>query len=136
MLRLRLDNEAVRSREQARPVETGNLDHRVAAGKIVIDRHLGLNREGVVTFVARLSRRRHFGQSDLAAQGLLNVGGDALASPQLVLVALESARNENRVERKAVGRGEDLGVDDVAARRRAGAGDAGEKPRMVRARPR
>src|ERR1700733_8690465 len=86
--------------QQTRPVETGNLDHRVTTGEIVVDRHFRLNRKGVVTFVASLSGRRHFRQPDLATQGLLDVGGDSAASPQFVLVKLKSARDKNRVKRQ------------------------------------
>ena len=57
--------------------------------------------------------------------------GDALAAAQFVLVALEGARDEDRVEGEAVGRGEDLRVDDIGAGRGAGAGDAAEQPRVV-----
>ena len=71
------------------------------------------------------------GDPDLALERPLDGGGDALGPAQLVLVAVEGAREEDGVERHAVGGGEDLRVDDVAARRRAGAGDDGEQPRMV-----
>ena len=56
----------------------------------------------------------------------------ALGAAQLVLVALEGAGDEDRVERAAVDGGEDLRVDDVGAGRRAGAGDDREQARMVR----
>src|ERR1700722_3812741 len=82
--------------------------------------------------VACLFRRRHFGQPDLASQRLLNVRPNAPPPPQFVLVALESARNKNGVERKAVGRGEDLRVDDVAARGGSGPSDASQEPWVVR----
>ena len=62
---------------------------------------------------------------------LFDVGGDPLSAPQFVLLALEGARDEDRVEREAVGRGEDLSVDDIAAGCGAGAGDAGQEPRVV-----
>ena len=57
--------------------------------------------------------------------------GDPLGPAQLVLVPVEGAGEDDGVERHAVRRGEDLRVDDVAARRRAGAGDDGEQARMV-----
>ena len=58
-------------------------------------------------------------QPDLATQSPLDVRGDPLTAPQFVVVSLEGARNEDRVEREAVGRREDLRVDDVAAGRGA-----------------
>ena len=39
---------------------------------------------------------------------------------------------EDRIERHPVGGGEDLGIDDIAPRRRTGTGDDGEQARMVR----
>ena len=58
--------------------------------------------------------------------------GDALAAPLLVDVVVEGAADDDRVERAAVGGGEDLRIDDVGVACRAGAGDDGEEPRMVR----
>ena len=57
--------------------------------------------------------------------------GDALAAPHLVLVVVEGAADNDRVERPSVGGGENLRVDDVGVARRARAGDDGENPRMV-----
>ena len=57
---------------------------------------------------------------------------DARGTAQLVLVAVEGARDEDGVERQTVGGGEDLGIDDIGASRGAGAGDDGQQARMVR----
>ena len=71
------------------------------------------------------------GSQALARQHVLDQPADALGAPPLVLVAVELAADQDGVERAAVGGGEDLRVDDVAAGRRAGAGDDRQQARMV-----
>ena len=58
--------------------------------------------------------------------------GHALGPAALVLLGLEFALDQNRVERHAVGGGEDLGAGDVGAGRRTGAGDERQQARMIR----
>ena len=48
------------------------------------------------------------------------------------VVELELARHRDGVERAPVGGGEDLRIDDVGAGDRAGAGDDGQQPGMIR----
>ena len=71
-------------------------------------------------------------EPEFAAQRLANDVGDALGPAALVLLGLELALDQNRVERHAVGGGEDLGARDVGAGRRTGAGDERQQARMIR----
>ena len=77
------------------------------------------------------ARADRFGNDDLAAQRLVEVMGDASAAPHLVLVEVEGARAQDRVEREPVRRREDMRVDDIRAAGRAGAGDGRQQPSMV-----
>ena len=78
------------------------------------------------------ARLRHdVGQLDLAAHRLLDGVADAGGAACFVFVAFELARHRDGVEREPVGRGVDLGVDDVGAGKRAGAGDDRKQPWMV-----
>ena len=54
-----------------------------------------------------------------------------LRAAQLVLVVIEVAGEQERVERKAVSRRHDVSAGDVGAGGRAGAGEQGQQPRMV-----
>ena len=60
----------------------------------------------------------HLAEANLAAQRLFDAGGDAIGATQFVVVEFEGAREQDRVEREAVGRGEYLRVDDIGARAR------------------
>ena len=48
--------------EQARPVEAGHLDHRVAVGPLVVDGDLGLEREGLEPALGGRAPRHHLRQ--------------------------------------------------------------------------
>ena len=116
--------------QQARPVEAGHLDHGVAVRPLVVDGDFRLDHEG-----ARLASggapRHHFGQPQLAFQHVLDHFADPGRAPSLVLVAVVFPRYRDGVERAAVGGGVDLGVDDIGARRSAGAGDDRQQPGMI-----
>src|SRR5271155_2602365 len=116
--------------EKARTVESGNLEHGVAIRKGIVDHDLRLDRERSGARVGTALGGDDFADFDLAAQRLFDRAGHAPAASQLVLVTVEGARNEDRVERETVGRRENMGVDDIAARPRAGAGDDREEPGM------
>ena len=65
----------------------------------------------------------HLGQLEVAGQRLLDRVGDPNGAAALVGVEIELTRHRDRVEREAVGRGVDLGVDDVGTGHGAGTGD-------------
>ena len=118
--------------QQAGAVEADHLDHAVAARQPVVEAHVRRHRERAV---ARFRRGFALGdglaQPQGAAQRLLHRLGDAFGAAQFVGVFWEGARHRDDVEREAVGGGEDLRVDDVGARRRAGAGEQRQEARMV-----
>src|SRR5262249_52296844 len=57
---------------------------------------------------------------------------DPRSAACFVFVAFEFARYRDGVKREPVRRGVDLGVNDVGAGERAGAGDDRQQPRMIR----
>ena len=71
------------------------------------------------------------GQAHRARQRLLDQVADLAGAALLVGLVVELAADRDRIERLAVGGGEDLRVDDVAAGGGAGAGDDRQQPRMV-----
>ena len=73
----------------------------------------------------------HLGQADGAGQRLLDQVADAAGPALLVGLVVELAVDGDRIERLAVGGGEDLRVDDVGAGGGAGAGDDRQQARMV-----
>ena len=75
--------------------------------------------------------RHQRAEPDLALEQLLDGLGDAPRAAQLVLVLLELARQQERVEREAVARGRDVRARDVGAGGRAGAGKQRQQARMV-----
>ena len=91
----------------------------------------GSMREGLGAALRLGALGDHLRQPALARQHVLDQLADALGAAPLVLVAVELAADQDRVERLAVGGGEDLRVDDVAAGRGAGAGDHRQQARMV-----
>ena len=107
--------------EQARPVEARHLDHGLAVRQGVVDGHLGRHVEGLGALLRRALAVHEVGDLHLALERPLDRFGDPLGPAQLVLVPVEGARQDDGVERHAVRGGEDLRVDDVAARGRAGA---------------
>ncbi len=76
-------------------------------------------------------RADDLGHPDGARQRLLDQVADAAGAAQFVGLVVELAVDEDGIERAAVGGGEDLGVDDVAAGGGAGAGDDRQQPGMV-----
>ena len=74
----------------------------------------------------------HFGEARVALEQALDGHGDLLGAALLVLGVVELALEVNGVERHAVARGRDLGIDDIGAGAGAGAGDHGQQPRVVR----
>src|SRR5271163_5097883 len=85
--------------EKARTVEPGNLEHGVAIRKRIVDHDLRLDGERSGARVGATLGGDDFADFDLAAQRLFDRTGHAPAASQLVLVAVEGARNEDRVER-------------------------------------
>ncbi len=67
----------------------------------------------------------------MATQGLLDRQSNPLAPAQLVVVALEGSRNEERIERHAVVGRENLRIDDIRPGRGASTGHDRKQPRMV-----
>src|ERR1700689_638731 len=112
--------------EKARTVEPGNLEHGEAIRKRIVDHDLRLDGERSGARVGGTLGGGGFADFAPAPQRLFDRTSHAPAASQLVLVAVEGARNEDRVERETVGRREYMGVDDIAARPRAGAGGDGE----------
>jgi len=97
--------------QQARAVEARHLDHGELVGQRVVDERLGRHREGAepAPSLAPLGHQR--AEPDLAFQQFLDGLGDAPGSPQLVLVEVELAGEQEGVEREAV-----AGRGDVRAR--------------------
>ena len=75
----------------------------------------GSDVEGLRPLARRALAVDEVGDLHLALERPLDRGRDALGPAQLVLVPVEGAREEDRVERHAVGGREDLRIDDVAA---------------------
>ena len=98
----------------------------------VVDQHLGRHREGADAAAAPLAPLGHQrAEPDLALEQLLDGLGDAPRAPQLVLVLLELARQQEGVEREAVARRRDVRARDVGAGGGAGAGEQRQQARMV-----
>ena len=117
--------------QKPRPIEAGDLHHRIAVGPLVVDRDRRLQREGADAALGRRPLGHHIRQPQFAAQGFLDRVGDAIGAPLFVFIAVEFARQRNGVEGAAVGRSIDLRVDDIGARHGAGPGDDRQQPGMI-----
>ena len=102
--------------EQAGAVEARDLHHRELVGERVVDQHLGRHREGADGAAPAHARLRHqVAEPDLALEQLLDGLGDAPRAPQLVLVQVELAREQEGVEREPVAGRRDVRARDVGA---------------------
>ena len=94
--------------------------------------HFGRNREGADAAAAPAVPLGHQrAEPDLALEQLLDGLGNAPGAPQLVLVLLEFAGQQEGVEREAVARGRDVRTRDVGASGGARAGEQRQQARMV-----
>ena len=118
--------------EQAGPIKARDLDDRVAVRQIVIHHQVRRQGEGLVgaarLLAAGLDR---IAQAHLPAQRLFDGLRHPISAAQLILVLLEGAADEDRVQGQPVRGGEDLGVHDIGARRRASARDDRQEAGMV-----
>ena len=118
--------------EQAGPVEPGHLDHRETARCGVVEHDFRDHHEGLRALARLAPAIDEIGDLHLALERALDRAGNLLGTAQFILVPIKRPRQEDRIERHTIHRGEDLGIDDVAAGGGTGAGDDGEQARMVR----
>ncbi len=119
--------------EQARPVQARDLDDRVPGGQRVVDDHLAAATWNAFGAALRSGPRAATASairiSPFSARSMCCATRSARRSSSSSMS--KARRDEDGVERQAVGGGEDLRVDDVGARRRAGAGDDRQQAGMV-----
>jgi len=89
---------------------------------LVVDRHLGLDRERLEPPLRRHALGQRLRQFERAAQRLLDRIGDAVARRSSSSSRSNSREDRDGVERAGIGGGEDLRVDDIGAGHGTGAG--------------
>ena len=129
-VQLEIGNRAGQARQQRRPVDALDLDHRETVRQRVVDLDGGFDGEGAERprpLPGRLDGRK----AHLAAQHVLDQPADPPRPPQFVGIVVELAFDLDDVERAAVGGGEDVRAVDRGARARTGGRDHRQKARMV-----
>ena len=76
-------------------------------------------------------RGNHILKPNLSGEGALDCEHDIAGPAQFIFVIAKNARNENCIEGHTIGGCENLRIDDIGPRCRAGTGDDRQKPRMI-----